>query len=73
MKNEKKFIPHITLYRNNQNYPIKISAIPIENYKVLVEKLVLYESVITNNKRKYHKLYTYHSSCWHPTATWVLR
>lgn len=55
---EPDFIPHITLYRNKNNLPLKLPAITVQDCQFTATALTLYESVLIDNKRMYRPLFS---------------
>lgn len=56
--NDKKFIPHITLYRNKNDVPAKLQTIPVKDCEITVDSLVFYESQLIDDKRIYQPLHS---------------
>lgn len=54
----KTFIPHITLYRNKNDIPATLPEILVKDCEFIVDKLVLYESLLIDDKRIYRQLYS---------------
>lgn len=55
---DKKFIPHITLYRNKNDVPEKLQTIFVKNCEFTVDTVVLYESQLIDDKRTYQRLHS---------------
>lgn len=56
--NDKKFIPHVTLYRNKNDVPATLQTIFVKHCKLAIDTLVLYESQLTDGMRTYQCLYS---------------
>jgi 2'-5' RNA ligase len=56
--NDKKFIPHITLYRNKNDVPAKLQTIFVKDCELVVDTLVLYKSQLIDGKRTYQRLHS---------------
>lgn len=56
--NDKKFIPHITLYRNKNDVPAKLQTIFVNDCELIIDTLVLYESQLVDDKRTYQRLHS---------------
>lgn len=55
---QQTFIPHITLYRNKNDYPLKLPAIDVQHCQFNMTELTLYESVLVSDKRMYRPLFS---------------
>jgi len=58
-KDERAYLPHVTLFRPRNHDDLEFDSIPIDNEKVDIDKLILYQSVSVEKGNLYVPLNTF--------------